>query len=60
MKERSMDSARSDTATADSPVTPFKILVADGFGVALVEHVLAVTTDDRQAHHEPGPVSPAR
>ena len=55
-----MDSARSDTATADSPVTPFKILVAGGFGVALVEHVLAVTTGDRQAHHEPGPVSPAR
>ena len=43
-----MDSARSDTATADSPVTPFKILVA------------AVTTGGRQAHHEPGPVSPAR
>jgi uncharacterized protein len=28
--------------------------------IALVEHVLAVTTGGRPAYHEPGPVSPAR
>jgi uncharacterized protein len=28
--------------------------------IALVEHVLAVTTGGRRAHHEQGPVSPAR
>ena len=28
--------------------------------IALVEHVLAVTTGGRRARHEPGPVSPAR